>query len=155
MWKDGCLKVTKITNALARQIHLKWWSKAKSNWIGEGEKNTKFFHNLVKMKRRRSRVEEIVVEGKVIKDNNEMAGSFANWYEELWTFFEERRTNKVDLNNFEWVRISTEDCATLEREFSEEEIWVAVNSLRRGKSPGPDGFILEFYIQCWEEMKKQ
>ncbi|WOL07111.1 peroxidase 5-like [Canna indica] len=66
--------------------------------------------------KRRSMVEEIVVEGKVIKDNNEMADSFANWYEELWTFSEERR-NKVDLNNLDWVRISTKDCSTLEREF--------------------------------------
>ncbi|WOK97281.1 hypothetical protein Cni_G05989 [Canna indica] len=34
--------------ALSRQLHLKWWSKARAKWMEENDKNTKFFHSLAK-----------------------------------------------------------------------------------------------------------
>ncbi|WOL04580.1 hypothetical protein Cni_G13301 [Canna indica] len=70
--------------ALTKQLQLKWWSKARVRWIEEGEKNSKFFHNLVKVKRRRSKIEILEVEGTTFTDCNDMVEQFARWYENLW-----------------------------------------------------------------------
>lgn len=42
--------------------------------------------------------------------------------------------------------IVSED-ALLNAPFNEEEIWQAIQSMPSGKTPGPDGFPLEFYKQ--------
>ncbi|WOL19714.1 hypothetical protein Cni_G28516 [Canna indica] len=42
----------------------------------------------------------------------------------------------------------------MERMFTERKVWDAINSMGRGKSPGRDGFILEFYVNRWKEIKE-
>lgn len=45
------------------------------------------------------------------------------------------------------------DLAGLERPFTREEIKAAVFSLGGDKAPGPDGFPMQFFKQCWEMVK--
>jgi len=42
----------------------------------------------------------------------------------------------------------------LVREFSEEEVWKAINELGKDKAPGPDGFNIAFFQHCWNVVKK-
>ena len=41
----------------------------------------------------------------------------------------------------------------LDRPFSEEKIHNAVLHLNKEKAPGPDGFTIAFYQDCWEMIK--
>lgn len=41
----------------------------------------------------------------------------------------------------------------MELPFSEEEVVAALQSLKGDKAPGPDGFSLAFFHQCWEVVK--
>ncbi|GBG67475.1 hypothetical protein CBR_g609 [Chara braunii] len=50
------------------------------------------------------------------------------------------------------VRLSSEEQAILERPIALEELWEAVKSMARGKSPGSDGLPVEFYEACWEHI---
>ncbi|WOL16244.1 hypothetical protein Cni_G25031 [Canna indica] len=70
--------------ALSKQIQLKWWSKARVKWIEEGEKNSRYFHNIVKLKRRRSRIESLEVGDITVEDDKCIVEAFATWYERLW-----------------------------------------------------------------------
>ncbi|WOL08019.1 hypothetical protein Cni_G16771 [Canna indica] len=49
-----------------RQIHIKWWSKARTLWIEQNDKNTKYFQNLVTFKKRKNVILEIETEGRMI-----------------------------------------------------------------------------------------
>ena len=50
-------------------------------------------------------------------------------------------------------RLSSQDRAALDRVITEEELERVVKKLQRGKSPGPDGILAEFYQICWPNIK--
>ncbi|WOL13849.1 ribonuclease H protein [Canna indica] len=48
-----------------------------------------------------------------------------------------------------------EESLQLEKSISMEEIWTALSSMGRGKIPGKDGFIVEFFLHNWEVIKEK
>ncbi|KAL3701762.1 hypothetical protein R1sor_019784 [Riccia sorocarpa] len=49
-------------------------------------------------------------------------------------------------------RIDERDKELLERQFEKAELYEAVKAMKSGKSPGPDGTPVEFYVKCWSEV---
>jgi hypothetical protein len=49
------------------------------------------------------------------------------------------------LNTYDYTKLSQEDIDHQNRSITQNEIEVAINSLPKRKSPGPDGFSAEFY----------
>ncbi|WOL04633.1 hypothetical protein Cni_G13355 [Canna indica] len=141
--------------ALNRQLHIKWWTKARTTWLEENDKITKFFHNRAKYKKSRNYVSQISVNDKPVSDHSLIVKEFAKWYKNLWK--KEGSTNACNVwdyaESLNWKRLNRHEKTNLSKEFSGEEIWNAVNSLGRGKSPGPDGFNVEFYIKYWHIVK--
>ena len=54
------------------------------------------------------------------------------------------------LEGLDWSPISAKSAKSLDRSFSEEEIPNAMLHLNKEKAPGPDGFTIAFYQECWE-----
>ncbi|WOL14514.1 hypothetical protein Cni_G23294 [Canna indica] len=133
--------------ALSRQIKMKWWSKSMKSWIEGGDKNTKFFQNSVKLRRKRNKIEELLVEEVIVKENKHIVGAFAKWYEDLWS--KEDDLDDIKLDGLSWCTITKEVGMQLEKPFSTEEIWNALAGLGKGKSPGKEGFIVEFFLHNW------
>ncbi|WOL10078.1 DNA-directed primase/polymerase protein isoform X6 [Canna indica] len=69
--------------ALGRQRQIKWWSGSRKNWIEGGEKNTRYYHNVVKLRRQFNLIEELEVENKIVKDSNEVVGHMAKCWKVL------------------------------------------------------------------------
>ncbi|RVW77727.1 Transposon TX1 uncharacterized 149 kDa protein [Vitis vinifera] len=46
------------------------------------------------------------------------------------------------------------ECIWLDRPFSEEEVRMAVFQLNKEKAPGPDGFTIAVYQECWDVIKE-
>ncbi|KAI3474575.1 hypothetical protein Pfo_029577 [Paulownia fortunei] len=57
-----------------------WRQKVACRWVDEGERNTKFFHSLVKKKRSKSRVHSITHEGIHLTDLEEIKQSTAKYF---------------------------------------------------------------------------
>ena len=57
------------------------------------------------------------------------------------------------MDDVEWSPIADQEAEDLERPFEEEEVRKVVFSSDGNKSPGPDGFTLAFFQNCWEEVK--
>ncbi|WOK97952.1 hypothetical protein Cni_G06660 [Canna indica] len=145
--------LSKKVVALSRQIQVKWWSKSKRNWIEGGDQNTKYFHNIVKMNRRRNEIEKLEIDDKIVSDNKQMANGFADWYKRMWKTNEDEEINPEVFDSIKWNEITQEDGEMLVKDFKEKEMWIAANSLGRGKSSGIDGYILEFYLFSWDIIK--
>ncbi|WOL07024.1 hypothetical protein Cni_G15759 [Canna indica] len=64
--------------AYNRQIHIKWWSKAKTLWMEQNDKNTKYFQTLVKFKKRKNAIIEIESEGRRICKVTNLVEEFAS-----------------------------------------------------------------------------
>jgi len=53
-----------------------------------------------------------------------------------------------------YYSIGEEEASELVEEFSEEEVWKAINDLGKDKAPGPDGFNISFFPHCWSVVKR-
>ncbi|WOL20343.1 hypothetical protein Cni_G29148 [Canna indica] len=140
-------------NALCQQIQIKWWSKSRKKWVEGCEKNTKYYHSVVKI-RRQSQVDKLEINGVCVKDTNVMPEAMTSWYGKLWENKGVSDFSKWKLDELDWVKLSTQECDVMKRKLSNKEIWNALKSLGRGKSPGLDGFSVEFFIANWEVLKE-
>ncbi|WOK97061.1 hypothetical protein Cni_G05769 [Canna indica] len=97
--------------ALSKQLHLKWWSKSRSKWMEENDKNTKFFHNLAKLKKSKNAITEVKVGSSTITESFKIAKVFMDWYRELWA--EETSDSMTQeweyASKLNWKRIATEE----------------------------------------------
>ena len=57
------------------------------------------------------------------------------------------------LDNLEFHMLSTTEAASLEDPFEEREMWEVIEGMDRDEAPGPDGFSMAFYQDCWGVVK--
>ena len=57
------------------------------------------------------------------------------------------------LRHLDLSLLSDQDVALCDRKITENEIKIAMNSMKKDKSPGSDGLPVEFYITFWEDIK--
>ena len=53
------------------------------------------------------------------------------------------------------TELSDQQNSNLQVNLSEYEIKTAINQMAKGKTPGPDGLSIEFYIHCWSIIKHE
>ncbi|RVW50733.1 putative ribonuclease H protein [Vitis vinifera] len=89
---------------------------------------------------------------KWIKEGDCNSNSFIEWPQvgEVGSSLSESwRVEGID-----WVPISGESGVWLDRPFTEEEVRMAVFQLNKEKAPGPDGFTIAVYQECWDVIKE-
>jgi hypothetical protein len=57
------------------------------------------------------------------------------------------------LDNLVFDNLDASEASSLELPFEEREVLEVVKGLNRDKAPGPDGFTLAFFQDCWEVIK--
>ncbi|XP_047264042.1 uncharacterized protein LOC124896540 [Capsicum annuum] len=110
-----------------KYLHLEesyWQQKVGYDWFESGDRNTKFFHSIVKGRRNRLKVSRIMNDA-------------GNWLEDEKLIADEALINE-------------EENADLEAIPDEEELKKAVFSLNGDSACGPDGLSGRFYQSCWE-----
>ncbi|RVW63729.1 Retrovirus-related Pol polyprotein from transposon TNT 1-94 [Vitis vinifera] len=79
-------------------------------------------------------------------------------YEEIVNFFgnlySKPEGDSWKIEGIDWAPISGESAVWLDRPFSEEEVRMAVFQLNKEKAPGPDGFTIAVYQECWDVIKE-
>ncbi|KAK6119916.1 hypothetical protein DH2020_046343 [Rehmannia glutinosa] len=75
------LKHSIVELILATKIEEDFWhQKSSCKWIVEGERNTKYFHNLVRAKRIKSRIHSIIDEGQTLTSDHEIQKSCVKFF---------------------------------------------------------------------------
>ncbi|RVW17671.1 Transposon TX1 uncharacterized 149 kDa protein [Vitis vinifera] len=110
---------------LREEIH--WRQKAKVKWVKEGDCNSKFYHKVANGRRNRKYIKELENERGLVLKNAE---------------------------RLDWSPISEEIALRLDSPFTEEEISKAIFQLDRDKAPGPDGFTIAVFQECWDVIKE-
>jgi len=70
--------------------------KSRSLWLKDGDKNTTFFHNSMKLRRARNQIDKIQVDGQEVKGVEELKKEAHNHFKNLLTTNEET----TDHDNF-------------------------------------------------------
>ncbi|KAA0039770.1 LINE-1 retrotransposable element ORF2 protein [Cucumis melo var. makuwa] len=131
-----------------------WYQKSKRLWITEGDENTSFFHKICSARQRRSIISNInSVDGVPCSTNESIAKAFLDHFEDIYKGGGEESPWLID--NLNWSPISTNQAQNLCSMFTEEEIHEALTAFSNNKSPGPDGFTMEFYKSTWSVLKEE
>lgn len=127
--------------------------KASIQQLTEGDKNTKFFHCLVKGRRQRLQLKRIK------RSNKSWAKEDAQIAEEVVYFYKNQFTGLPYFVEFLFLQyilsmITEEENEMLNACFNEEDVRKAVIELHGDCVCDPDGFIGHFYHTCWDIVGK-
>jgi hypothetical protein len=100
--------------------------------------------NLTKMRGEKTQISKIRnAKGKITTNTKEIIRDyFENLYSNKFENLEE--TDRL-LDTYNHPKLNQEDINHLNRSITQNEIKAAIKSLPKKKSPGPDGFLAEFY----------
>lgn len=125
-----------------------WRQRSREQWLREGDRNTSYFHNVVKGKKIRNNILMLKDELGVEHFSEGAKGHLAvEYFKELFM-----SSNPADLESlFEGFqsRVTSAMNEELTKEITDEEIKAAAFSVKGSSAPGEDGIIGVFYKNYW------
>ncbi|KAK2426743.1 hypothetical protein QL285_025379 [Trifolium repens] len=137
-----------LEEALNRQ-EMFWQEKAKINWHLNGDRNTKYFHRLVKIKNTTKTITSLQDGDNILTDYNQISDHIINYYKNLFCSNLVLQDSTL-IDDVIPSLVTTDVNAILTLLPSHEEIKAAVFALNTDSAPGPDGFGAFFYQHYWE-----
>ena len=115
-----------------------------------------FYSKLEGQKRSGDRINQLAEkkDGEIFTDQKNIMRISTEFYKKLYTT--EKVNNRIQeklLSNIK-TKLSKEKQTNLDKPITEKEIKEAIDNLPNGKSPGLDGFPVEFYREYWHKIKE-
>ncbi|KAK1441235.1 hypothetical protein QVD17_07078 [Tagetes erecta] len=122
--------------------------KSKVHWLAEGDANTKYFHNTLKCRNHRARIDVITDSNGILHEGKAVPKAFVDHYVGFLGK-EEVVTIPITQELFD-VRIDQAMSVDMIREVTVDEIKRTIFAFADDKAPGPDGFTAAFYKKAWD-----
>ncbi|KAK2975193.1 hypothetical protein RJ640_022085 [Escallonia rubra] len=135
---------------ITKMEEISWRQKSMETWLKLGDENSRYFHMMASMKRRRNFISAIYVDNSRVDDLDTIKSKAVQFYQNLLT---ERFEHRPLLDGIRFNSLSPEKAANLESPFTEDEVWSAVKGCKADKAPGPDGFNFGFIHARWDIIK--
>ncbi|XP_048491257.1 uncharacterized protein LOC125492645 [Beta vulgaris subsp. vulgaris] len=110
---------------------------SQTRWLKEGNRNTKFFHDVASNKRRKNTIGSIDTDGETMNDPSRIKSEAVNFFKNI---FRDNFASRPVFEDLQFNQLSHEQATSLTQPFSNEEIDAAVASCDSNKAPRPDGF---------------
>ncbi|XP_038979184.1 uncharacterized protein LOC120109519 [Phoenix dactylifera] len=129
-------------------------AKVQIQWIREGDRNTRFFHQSTIIRRHRNRIGRIRdSSGRVSEDQETVRRILVQFFRDRWT--ESGGTDGGACGSVPGRQVSVEENAALVSPVSGDEVQAALWSLGEDRAPGPDGFPPIFFRRYWHIVKQE
>ena len=132
--------------------------RSKVQWFEEGERVSKYFCALEKRNFINKTITKLNLGNNIFTEEpSKILDAQKIFYKDLYT---SRLSDINRENGQEYIRenksyqLTTNQRETLDQEFTEEEVATSIKSMRNNKTPGTDGFPIEFYKFFWVDIKK-
>ena len=135
---------------LLSQEEAKWKQRGKIKEILQGDSNTKYLHAKANGRRRKNMITALNQAEGLITEEKEIVDYITNFYKNL---FGQPDCNSIVLQIENPELVPNSDIGKLTEPFTEKEVKEVVFKMAHNKSPGPDGFNVEFYQHFWELIK--
>ncbi|XP_057811613.1 uncharacterized protein LOC131025845 [Salvia miltiorrhiza] len=142
----------RINTALCRKNSL-LQQKSRISWLKDGDRNTNFFHAMLKYRKKPHIISHLEVNGEQVFDQTQIGNHIVDYFS---TLFNADHHGLEDIVAVEAVidnSVSDLQNNLLVRLPDEEKITAAVFAMDSNSSPGPDGFSGKFYQSCWQIIK--
>ncbi|KAL0407932.1 UNVERIFIED_CONTAM: Retrovirus-related Pol polyprotein from type-2 retrotransposable element R2DM [Sesamum radiatum] len=132
-----------------------YYQKAKIHFLKLGDRNTKFYHDMVKRNAARSSILAITKsDGTIVTSAADIGQEFVAYYTSL--LGTEAQTLPVDNDVFEWgPKLSPEHALELCRTVTPLEVKEAIFHISDSKALDPDGFSACFFKRAWNVVGDQ
>jgi mannosylglycoprotein endo-beta-mannosidase len=146
-----CLK-QRLTQLL-REEELKWYQRAKTTKLLQGDCNTKYFQLVAIGKNRRTRIFQLEQEEGIIEGDENLKRFITNHYKRLFGASERNSFTMIESERDDIPQVTELENEILVSSFMKEEVKKAIFQMEHNKAPGPDGFPAEFYKVFWDLIK--
>ncbi|RVW66282.1 Transposon TX1 uncharacterized 149 kDa protein [Vitis vinifera] len=102
--------------------------------------------------RRNNSLDRITINGEMLTEDQEVREGIVNAFQNLLS---EDPGWRADIEGLQLKQLNSREAENLEVPFSEEEIHFALMEMRGDKAPGPDGFTMAFWQDCWDVVKEE
>ena len=129
--------------------------RSKTQWIDQGERNSKYFLNLEKRNYNIKYIKKIVTaDGSTVVTPNDILREQSRFYSNLYTSKllkqgDDALQNCKFFNTNSISQLNIEEQHNLESKLTISDLTKALDTLPNNKSPGLDGFTTEFYKCFW------
>jgi len=129
---------------LEARRELYWCQRAQTHWLKNGDRNTKFYHAFASERRRRNRIKKLVRDGGgTVEDEQGIHNLITNFYKDLFCSCAGNRYNEL-LSQVE-PKVAPLMNQILMKDFTDDEIKAALDSMGDLKAPGMDGMPALFF----------
>ncbi|XP_043815337.1 uncharacterized protein LOC122724442 [Manihot esculenta] len=136
-----------VWNQILAEEDIRLRQQAKKFWFRHGDRNSKYFHNSIKARRRCNRIQQIVTsDGSLSSDVGTIQDAFLQYFSGL---FSNSPTDFAELLPLVQPRIGAEDNVELLADFTNEEFRSALFQMDPNKAPGLDGLNPAFFQKYW------
>ncbi|XP_016185845.1 uncharacterized protein LOC107627528 [Arachis ipaensis] len=130
-----------------KEMH--WKQMSRSQHAADMDKNTRYFHTIASARRRSNRIEALMINGRLVRNQARIKGAIRGFYKEL---YRQEYAPRIGFKDGLVKQISGEEAVALEVMPSEEEIKEAVWDCESSKAPGSDGYNMNFIKKCWDDI---
>jgi hypothetical protein len=125
--------------------------RSRARWIADGEKVTSYFCSLEKRNYVNKRITKLECNGNTLYNEKEIASEVNNFYKHL---YEETEVEECEIGNLikDIPQLSEMEQTSLEGKIDLEEASFALKNMSNKKSPGSDGFTVEFFKVFWRRL---
>ena len=124
--------------------------RSRAQWHEEGERNSKYFLSLEKRNACTKKMQYIEANDKIVTSTSEILSLFTETLRNKYS-------NQKDIDSVDRQYIANNLSSTLtekerkelEVELSYEELTIAIKSMKKGKTPGSNGFSSDFFRVFW------
>ena len=121
-------------------------------WHEQGERSSKYFLSLEKRNFNTKCIEYIKDGDNLITKTEEIIEGFSNIMQNKYNICDSISPNRSFISRHVRDRLSQEDQLQLDSDISMSELTHALNSMKKGKTPGSNGFPVEFFRSFWLEI---
>ena len=129
--------------------------KSRVQWAKEGDANTRFFHQAIRIRKHSNSITHLQTKGGISSDPEKIKSEIVQHFSEF--FSDKNHELLFDCSGLFVRRLSQEASRSIEKEFSVEEIWLALSESGGHKAPGPDGlngaWIKHLWPHIWKKIK--
>jgi hypothetical protein len=129
---------------LSFREEIMWRQRARVQWLAEGDKNTKFFHQKASNRKKKNRITRLVKEDGTVYDSMpELERHTVEFFNNLYT--SEGTIGIEEVLSHVPCKVTTEMNLSLNEPYSAKEVKEALFQMCPTKAPGPDGYPAHFF----------